>query len=105
MQSAECRVNERVKDSRIKGILQVERSCQVEHDCVVVLQENKNYNIEDINDNNNNNNNNNSNNNNDGNDHLIIMMMMKTTIFAIVSNISIITSNMHVSTYDGCRSF
>ena len=27
LESAECRVNERVKDSRIKGILQVERSC------------------------------------------------------------------------------
>ena len=98
VRSAECGVNERVKDSRIKGILQVERSCQVEHNCVVVLQENKNYNIEDINENN-------DNNNYNGNDHLIIMMMMKTTIFAIVSNISIITSNMHVSTYDGCRSF
>ena len=64
----------------------------------VDLQKNKNNNIEDINDNNNNNNNN-------GRDHLIIMMMTKTTIFEIVSNISIITSNMHVSTYDGCRSF
>ena len=27
LESAECRVNERVKDSRIKGILRVERSC------------------------------------------------------------------------------
>ena len=45
---------------------------------MVVLQENKNYNIEDINDDHNNNNNNN------GNDHLIIMMMMKITIFGIV---------------------
>ena len=36
---------------------------------------------------------------------IIIIMMIETTIFEIVSNISIITSNMHVSTYDGCRSF
>ena len=43
---------------------------------MVVLQENKNYNIEDINENN-------DNNNYNGNDHLIIMMMMKITIFAI----------------------
>ena len=27
LESAECRVNERVNDSRIKGILQVEMSC------------------------------------------------------------------------------
>ena len=27
LESAECRVNERVKDSRIKSILRVERSC------------------------------------------------------------------------------
>ena len=70
---------------------------------MVVLQENKNYNIEDINDDNIYNNN--YYNNNDNNDHLIIMMIIKITIFAIVSNISIITSIMHVSTYDGCRSF
>ena len=44
---------------------------------MVVLQENKNYNIEDINGNNNNDNNNNNN-----NDHLIIMMIIK--IIAIV---------------------